>query len=219
MDENALSADTLYRMMKEEIMLRKVKGGQKLRERELAERFGVSITPVREALTRLEYEGLIVRNGKTRVVRTLSCAELQHYYSVRLLLEPEAVCLAATNATDEDIEELSNMVKDMKVYARSGDLQSLDKVNRMFDELIYTMGGNPVLKKFLMEILVVVFPYRVMATRMETRLKETVREHEAIFKAIAGRKPAEARRAARRHIKNASEVVMLVMREFEEKGL
>ncbi len=219
MEEEGISSDSIYELIKEDIMFRRIKGGQKIRERELAERFGVSITPVREVLTRLEYDGLVVRNGKARVVRTLSCSELQHYYNVRLLLEPESACLAAQNASSEDIKKLAGMIEEMKSCAKSGSLQELDRVNKDFDEFIYRLSRNPVLEKFLREVLVVVFPYRVMGTRVETRLKETVKEHEAIFKAIANKKPAEARRVTRRHVRNASEVVMLVMREFEEKGL
>ncbi|KUK13838.1 MAG: Transcriptional regulator, partial [bacterium 42_11] len=80
--------DKIYEKLKEEIISRKRKVGEKLVERELAQIFKVSITPVRDALKKLEDEGLVIKRGKLRTVRGVNTKELEDHYEVRILLEP-----------------------------------------------------------------------------------------------------------------------------------
>ena len=177
--------------------------GDRLVESELAERFGVSRTPFREALQRLETQSLLTRDGRSLIVASLDHNQLAELYVVRAELEGLAARLAAQHATAEEIRVLKDMVAaDRKLV---GDPGALSRANRRFHKQIHLASHN----RFLVQQLDLV--HRSMALLATTSLavegrgKAALAEHGAIVDAIAARNGAAAEAALKAHISHAFE--------------
>ena len=159
------------------------KPGDRLVESELAQRFGVSRTPVREALQRLETQSLLARDGRSLIVASLDHNEMSELYTVRSELEGLAARLAARHATKEELRVLRMMVEDdLKLIDQP---EALSRSNRRFHRQIHLASHN----RFLVQQLDLV--YRSMALMATTSLaaegrsEEALREHTGILDAIA----------------------------------
>ncbi len=177
--------------------------GDRLVESELAERFGVSRTPVREALQRLETQSMLKRDGRSLIVATLDHNQLAELYTVRAELEALAARLAARHATPEEIRVLAGMVEeDSQVI---DDPQALARANRRFHHQIHLASHN----RYLVQQLDLV--HRSMALMARTSLAaegrgvKALAEHRAMVEAIASGDAQSAEDALRRHISNAFE--------------
>jgi DNA-binding GntR family transcriptional regulator len=175
--------------------------GDRLVESELAERFGVSRTPVREALQRLETQSMLTRDGRSLIVSSLDHNQLAELYAVRTELEALAARLAARHASDEEIVVLQGMVEADGALAANP--QAMSRANRRFHRQIHLASHN----RYLVQQLELV--HRTMALMAMTSLgaegrgEETLREHAAIVDAIAARDPEAAAEALRLHISRA----------------
>ena len=178
--------------------------GDRLVESELAERLGVSRTPVREALQRLETQGLASRDGRGLVVASLDHGEMADLYAVRTELEGLAARLAARHAAEEEVAVLRALCEEDR--ALLGDPRALSRANRRFHHQIHLASRN----RFLVQQLGLV--HRSMALMADTSLAvqgrgaDALAEHEAIVAAIAARDPDAADEALRAHISRAFEV-------------
>lgn len=178
--------------------------GDRLVEADLAERFGVSRTPVREALQRLETQGLAVRDGRSLIVAALDHGQTADLYVVRASLEGLAARLAARHAAPEEVAVLSAMCREDRALVR--DPAALARANRRFHAQIHLASHN----RFLVQQLGLV--HRSMALMAETSLAaegrgaDALGEHDAIVAAIAARDEDGAEAALRAHISRAFEV-------------
>tara|TARA_R110002095_G_C4202202_1_gene235145 strand:+ start:186 stop:848 length:663 start_codon:yes stop_codon:yes gene_type:complete len=172
--------------------------GDRLVESELAERFGVSRTPIREALQRLETQSLLSRDGRSLIVASLDHNQTAELYVVRGELEGLAARLAARHATPEEIRVLREMVT--ADDARVGDPTALSRSNRRFHKQIHLASHN----RYLVQQLDLV--YRSMALMATTSLAAEGRgeiaqaEHHKIIACIEARDEAAADAALRSHI-------------------
>ncbi len=140
------------------------KPGDRLVESELAERLGVSRTPVREALQRLETQAMLTRDGRSLIVASLDHNQLAELYAVRTELEGLAARLAARHATDEEIRVLQSMVADDRALL-GGDPRALSRANKRFHKQIHLASHN----RFLVQQLDLV--HRSMALMANTLLR------------------------------------------------
>jgi DNA-binding GntR family transcriptional regulator len=183
--------------------------GARLVESELAERIGLSRTPVREALQRLETQGMLTRDGRSLIVASLDHTQLAELYTVRAELEGLAAKLAARHATDEEISVLRRMVQDDRALL-GGDPRLLSRANKRFHRLIHLASHN----RFLVQQLDLV--HRSMALMATTSFAAAGRdaaalgEHSAIVEAIAARDGDAAFAALRGHISKAYETRLRV---------
>ncbi len=177
--------------------------GDRLVESELAERFGVSRTPVREALQRLETQSMLTRDGRSLIVASLDHNELAELYVVRTELEGLAGRLAAQHATAEEITVLRDMVVEDR--ALIGDAEALSRANRAFHKQIHLASHN----RFLVQQLDLVHRHMALlattSIAVEGRGEKTLAEHEAIVDAIADRDCERACAAVKAHISKAFE--------------
>ena len=177
--------------------------GDRLVESELADRFGVSRTPVREALQRLETQSMLARDGRSLIVASLDHNQLAELYVVRSELEGLAARLAAQHASEEEIRVLRAMVEEDRRLL--GDPGALARANRRFHKQIHLASHN----RYLVQQLDLV--HRSMALLASTSLAAEGRdaaalaEHDAIIKAIAARDGDAAYDALRTHISRAFE--------------
>ncbi|OSP56664.1 GntR family transcriptional regulator [Pseudoruegeria sp. SK021] len=177
--------------------------GNRLVESELAERFGVSRTPIREALQRLETQSLLVRDGRSLIVAALDHNQMAELYVVRSELEGLAARLAAQHATAEEIRVLRDMV--VADHKRVGNPAALSRSNRRFHKQIHLASHN----RYLVQQLDLV--HRTMALMASTSLAVTGRdevslvEHSAIVSAFEARDAMAAEAALKAHISQAFE--------------
>jgi DNA-binding GntR family transcriptional regulator len=180
------------------------KPGDRLVESELADRFGVSRTPVREALQRLETQGMLSRDGRSLIVASLDHNQLAELYAVRTELEGLAARLAARAATDEEVRVLRGMVEDDRRLI-GGDPRELSRANKRFHKQIHLASHN----RFLIQQLDLVHrSMALMATTSfaaEGRDEMGLAEHDRIIAAIEARDPEAAYTALRTHISKAFE--------------
>ena len=175
--------------------------GDRLVESELAERFGVSRTPIREALQRLETQSLLTRDGRSLIVASLDHNQLSELYVVRAELEGLAARLAARHATAEEARVLRDMVE--ADQALLGNPKGLARANRRFHKQIHLASHN----RYLAQQLDLV--HRSMALMATTSLAAEGRgevalaEHAAIVTAIENRDEMGAYQALKDHISKA----------------
>lgn len=187
-----------YSLILEAIDVGVFKPGDRLVESDLAERFGVSRTPIREALQRLETQNLLTRDGRSLIVASLTHNQMSELYAVRSELEGLAARLAAQHAGAEEILVLREMVEaDRKLI---NDPSALSRANRRFHKQIHLASHN----RFLVRQLDLV--HRSMALMATTSLAAEGRgeiamdEHHAIVEAIASGDQDGAQNALRDHI-------------------
>ena len=190
-----------YNLILEAIDTGLYRPGDRLVESELAERFGVSRTPIREALQRLETQSLLTRDGRSLIVASLDHNQLAELYAVRAELEGFAARLAARHATEEEIRLLRAMVEEDRKLVN--DPQALSRANRRFHKQIHLASHN----RYLVQQLDLV--HRSMALlattsiSFEGRGKQTIAEHSSIVEAIAARDGDAAYEALKEHISTA----------------
>lgn len=177
--------------------------GDRLVESELAERFGVSRTPIREALQRLETQSLLTRDGRSLMVASLDHNQLAELYVVRAELEGLAARLAAKHASIEEVRVLHDMVAEDRALV--DDPRALSRANKRFHNQIHLASHN----RFLIQQLGLV--HRSMALLATTSLEAEGRgqaaldEHLAMVEAIARGDGKAADDALREHISRAFE--------------
>lgn len=175
--------------------------GTRLREAELAARFRISRTPVREALKRLELQGLVVHEPHHgAVVPTLDYAEVVELYTMREVLEGTAAGLAAQHATAVEIEMLQQMVERDRALDRP---EALASTNRLFHQQIRDAAGNRYLSRTLDTFRVSLALLAGTTLGAPGRGPAAIEEHQAIVDRIAARDPVGAEAAARAHIRAA----------------
>jgi len=181
--------------------------GDRLVESELAERFGVSRTPVREALQRLETQSILVRDGRSMVVASLDHDQLGELYAVRAQLEGLAAQLAAQHAAPEEIKILQDMV--VQDEAIVGDPAALARANRRFHRQIHLASHNRYLIRQLESVHRTMALLTTSSLAVEGRGVDALSEHAAIVNAIANRDKDAADLALRNHISKAYETRLM----------
>ncbi|WP_142847562.1 GntR family transcriptional regulator [Telmatospirillum sp. J64-1] len=176
--------------------------GSRLREVEIAERFQISRTPVREALKRLEAQGLVAHEPHHgAVVAKLDYDQVGELYFLREVLEGTAARLAAVHASETEIEILREMVEQDRAFADNP--QELARRNKAFHRQIHLAAQNRYLNAVLenMRVSLVLLAGTTLAA--PKRGAESIEEHAAVVDAIARHDPDAAEAAVRRHIANA----------------
>ena len=187
-----------YTMILEAIDVGTFRPGDRLVESDLAERLGMSRTPIREVLQRLETQSLLSRDGRSLIVASLDHNQMAELYVVRTELEGLAARLAARHATAEEVRVLRDMVKED--HALIDNPSALSRANRRFHKQIHLASHN----RFLVQQLDLV--HRSMALMATTSLaaegrgEKALEEHDAIVRAIEARDEAAAYEALKSHI-------------------
>ena len=198
--------EEVYKAIYDQLMSHKIAPGGRIAVDGLARELGVSQTPVREALSRLEAQGLIV---KTHLVgysaaNQLDERRLGQLYEIRMLLEPFAAARAAANATDETLESFDQLARHMEERDQPGSRIAYGEFARYdseFHELVAAASGNELIQDTLSRLHVHVHLFRLFYhTRATTG---ALREHAEIIEAIRNRDPAAAEAAMRSHIESS----------------
>ncbi|MDQ7857710.1 MAG: GntR family transcriptional regulator [Armatimonadota bacterium] len=196
--------EVLFERIRSLILSGQYRSGTKLREEELARQFGVSRTPVREALRKLESEGLVRYLPQRGVlVNGLSDREMLEIYTIRASLEGLAARLAATERTEEEVRELRELQRQMNdAYARAN-WNRAARIHTRFNMALYAASRSPRLVGILAQFNDYIEHSKTRSLALPGRAQEIGREHQAMVDAIARKDPDEAERAAIRHVHNA----------------
>lgn len=181
----------------------------RLTEAALTESLKVSRTTLRAVLVRLANEGYVTSSANVGVrTRSFGVTEALDRLRVREVLEGTVAALAAERATDEEIENLGQIVKDMRRFKESNDELSYHSMNLRFHEGVTAAGRSPIVAKFIESTLypLIMFQYRDF-TGLHPR-PGSLEEHQAIFSAIVTRNPSGAEVAMRHHIASARESLL-----------
>jgi len=177
--------------------------GEGLGQGELAEELQVSRQPVREALRRLESEGLVVRTtGRRFVVREYDEEDARESYYLRQLLEAEAARLAAERVLPQELGQLKGINESMAKAAATNDTQQAVELNIDFHRLIYESARMPGLTRLINQLWRGHTVFTPLA--IPGRASRSVKEHQAIISALEERNSGKAAAAMRDHIERAS---------------
>lgn len=207
-DGNGLArGEAAYRYIKSAIQRAQFKPGERLRETELAEHVGLSRTPVREALSRLQAEGLVTHDATRGViVAELDYSMVTELYYMREVLEGTAARLAAQHASDVELSILDDHCQQYE--ALLSDPNALPRSNRRFHETLYRCSHNRYLLNMVMVLHDALSLLGGTTLSDPERAAETLREHRAVVTAIRARDAEAAEQAMRAHIRAAQKVRM-----------
>lgn len=196
-----------YERLRQAIQSGEYRPGDRLLEDAVAERFQMSRTPVREALRRLEDEGLLVHEShRGMTVAQLDYQMVMELYSMRYILEGSAASMAARNASDIEMEMLAEMVAREK--AASATVEAMAEHNRRLHLAIYQCSHNRYLLKTSNVLSNPLALLSRTAFSSASRRAAVCEEHRAIIEAIIARDPERAEQAAHAHMRAAQRVRM-----------
>jgi len=192
----------IYGQLKADISAFRLKPGDPLQELELAARYGGSRTPVREALTRLLQEGLVVRAGRGYAVTTFAPEDVRHLYEVREALEKMAVRLAIERASDGELAALVAEVETHRPVIERGDVGVFNHLDSAFHISIAHLSGNPLLEHEMERLHDKVRIIRIRELSRHQGFFNAMADHRRILGAMLRRDVATAEAEMRYHVRS-----------------
>ena len=211
--------DVVFETLRDAIIRQVLKPGERLMEIQLADEMGVSRTPVREAIRKLELEGLVVMvPRKGAYVAGVSMTDIHEVYEVRSALEMLAVTLAAERITDEELDALERQVlrESEEESKKDGSLDNIIYIDSSFHDIIYQAAHNQRLVQFVNILQEQLQRFRAASLARPGRSKTALEEHKKIVEALSERNGELAARLAREHIENAENAMIASMEENGE---
>lgn len=198
-----------YEAIKQQILRGDLPPNSRLKALDIAETLGISRTPVREALGRLEQEGLVAsESGWGYIVRAMNFAEVMDLYKVREVLEVESALEAIPRIDDAVLHTLEKILADAEAFAKRGRPIDLLAATRKFHATVAAATGNRILQQMLSMISDRIQILGAMVLRQDQRRPgEIIKENAAILMALRQKDPVEAEGAVRAHVRRARETV------------
>lgn len=217
MNEYLPLRDVVFNTLRQAILRGELKPGERLMEIALANRLGVSRTPVREAIRMLELEGLVImipRRGAQ--VAQITEQDLNDVLEVRLGLEELAVRFACERITDEEIKALGMAVKEFEKKMSNNDLSAQAEADVKFHEIIYGATHNRRLIQIINNIREQMYRYRIEYLKDVESRKTLVKEHYEICDALKRRDAESAVEKMCIHIRNQQEAILRSLEREQE---
>ena len=201
-------ADQVFEKLEHDILVGNYRKGEVFTELKLAEILGVSRTPVREALRRLEQEGIIRMSTKGAVIVGISPEDISDIYEMRIRIEGYAARLAAERALDDEIKELRDVVDLQEFYIMKSDDDRTIRCDSDFHSVLYKMSGSIPVHSTLSELHKKIVKFRKASIAHGERARKSLSEHRAICDAITSHNGALAEELTVAHIINARDSIM-----------
>ena len=212
MNEYLPLRDVVFNTLRQAILRGELKPGERLMEIQLANKLGVSRTPIREALRKLELEGLVnMVPRKGAEVADITEKSLRDVLEVRKALEELSVQLACEKITEEEIEELKRVAERFKDTLDDQDVTKIAEADVAFHDVIYTATDNQKLILLLNNLREQMYRYRVEYLKKEEAYPQLISEHEELIDNISKRNKEEATRIMCEHIDNQVATVINVI--------
>lgn len=201
-------ADQVFEKLEGDIIRGVYARGELLTEMKLVEQLGVSRTPIREVLRRLEQEGLIRDTRKGALVLGITLEDLKDIMDIRQRVEGLAAFYATRNADDQGRAELRKIADLQEFYFQQQDVENLRTIDDRFHDFIYELSGRAVIRDTLLPLHKKTQRYRKVSIQDNERMAHSVAEHRAIAEAIISGDAEKAESLAAEHIQNARESMM-----------
>lgn len=208
-------AAQVFERLESDILGGKYPKGTVLTELQLCTDLGVSRTPVREAMTRLEQEHIIESTEKGMVVVSITADDVEKIYAIRECIEWMAAAACAERATDEEIAELKEIIDLQEFYTGKGEAERVRQLDNEFHERIYRFSGSSVLYDTLLPLHKKIQKVRKASFEDPSRAMEASAEHRSLFQAIASHNAEGAREAMSRHISLARAHMQTLGNQYE----
>ncbi|MDF1535426.1 MAG: GntR family transcriptional regulator [bacterium] len=172
--------------LRDSIVKGELRSGQKLTEPELADKLGISRTPIREAFRQLESEGfLTVIPRRGAVVSSITRKEVQDFYEIKSLLEGYAARIAADRITKKDIDKLKKLNEQLEALVPGNDVEAFFRKNNEFHNTFIALCGNEKLLEIRGTLVQRFLRFRLQALSVPGRFMDSVRQHRVIIRALA----------------------------------
>jgi DNA-binding GntR family transcriptional regulator len=196
-------ADQVFSHLETNILSGKYTRGEILTESKLSAELGVSRTPIREALRRLEQEHLIEETGKGSKVIGITEKDLEDIYTIRAKLEGLVASMAAKNRNEEKLSELKEALELQEFYLEKKDADYIKQMDNKFHNRVYELSGSMVFYDTLLPLHKKAQKYRKASLESNSRADASVKEHRRIYEAIVKGDSALAEQYAKEHVLNA----------------
>ena len=201
-------ADQVFDELERDILSGVYERDEVLTELKLSEQLGVSRTPIREALRRLEQERIIEPTSKGMKVIGISRADIADICEIRLRLEGLAARWAAERADAEGIRSLRETLDLQEFYTIKQDPESIKNADSRFHQTIYALCGSHSMQDTLEPLHRKLLKYRRVSVSAQSRAQKSLEEHEAIYAAIAAHDGEQAEKLTIEHVKNARDSIL-----------
>lgn len=201
--------DIVYESLRQSILEREIKPGERIVEKEYAEKFNISRTPIREALRKLEIEGLveyIPRKGV--VVKGFDENDIVEIYAIRKVLEILAIKSAIKNITDEELKKLKYLLAEMEKEDVNGNMERLFDVFQEFNEVMYKASKMPRLVDLINMLKDYLHQFRKITVSKRERKIEAISEHTAIVQAIIDKDEELVEKLVDLHLEKSKEALL-----------
>lgn len=214
---NDIKKRSVYNYLYKAIKSGEIKAGQTLTERGLAEKLGVSRTPIREALRKLEEIGLVKYEPHKGVkVITLSLEKVTNLYEVRELLEGLAARTLAKLADDEMIKELNGYIEKAENEAKANNVEELSQINTQFHQTLARLSKNDYLKDIMNMLQTHINLMMSTSLSYSGRPLENIEEHKMIIEAIKSGDAELAEATAKYHVRKSKENALKKIKKVDE---
>lgn len=192
--------------------------GERLMEVQLADELGISRTPVREAIRKLEQEGYVIMMPRRGTyVADISEGDIKEIFEIRSALESLATGLAARRIEQNELENLQSLLNEIEGYIKENNIEKIVETDVKFHELLYQVSRNNRLVGIISNLKEQLARFRTLSMSYPGRLQATFEEHSEMVEAIADGDVSSARDAAERHMEHAEETLLKAMRKFHKK--
>jgi DNA-binding GntR family transcriptional regulator len=205
----------VFESLKHSIVTGKISSGEWLVESHIAETLGISRTPVREAIHKLEREGLIERQPRGGfTVLGLTRNDIEETFGIRCVLEGYAARLAAVKHNEEELEALEKKIEEFQNALDRKKMNLLPAINTEFHDLLYSLGKSPKLISIINGLRDQIYRFRKMNLKEEKFAATSNQDHIQMLQSIRKRNAEGAERLAREHILRGREIVL---KEFDRQ--
>lgn len=201
--------EMMFQNLRADIISQRLKPGQAIREDELAQNFGVSRTPIREILRRLEQEDLVkVIPNRGVFVSELTAKDIEEVLEIRMALETAAARSAASKMTEHDLMELKDIMNQLDVAVELQDSIVSFEADSRLHNLILVAAGNRRAHRIINNLMGQIHRIRFISGHKPGRMETTVSEHKQIVMALLGMDPDKAAEAMTIHIESTREILL-----------
>lgn len=177
--------EKILETIRDAILKGSMKPGERVSEPDLADRFGISRTPIREAFRQLESEGYLqVVPRKGAVVASLSERDIEEFYAIKIILEGFAARIAAEKLSDKDIERLEAINERLEAIVKEGDVKKFFRVHNEFHEVFIKAAGNEKLYDMINQLVMKFSRLRLASLSQPGRMEISVEEHRNMIEAF-----------------------------------